>query len=352
MRGIEGRFFLLLLAAASIGFALLLLPFFGAILWAVVAGILFAPLQESFIRAFPNSRNFAAIMSLLVIIGIVILPASIITVQLIDQGTGLYTAIQSGKVDIGGQFERLQGALPQWMRRGLAELGLDDLQSLQAKVEASLAASAQTIATRLFDFGQQAFGVFVTLSVMLYLTFFLLRDGRLLAAKVESAIPIDPERRRALLVKFTAVVRATIKGSMVVAIVQGLIGGVIFWAIDIPAPVLWGVSMAFLSLLPAVGTGLIWVPVSIYLLATGAIWQALVLIFCGIFVIGLVDNVLRPILVGRDTRMPDYVVLISTLGGLEVFGFNGFVIGPVIAALFMAVWEIFSEARARTPPLA
>jgi predicted PurR-regulated permease PerM len=103
--------------------------------------------------------------------------------------------------------------------------------------------------------------------------------------------------------------------------------------------------MAFLSLLPAVGTALVWVPVALYFLATGAMWSGVALILYGIFVIGLVDNVVRPILVGKDTKMPDYVVLISTLGGLAVFGPNGFVIGPLIAALFIASWDLFAASR-------
>ncbi|HRO28002.1 MAG TPA: AI-2E family transporter, partial [Luteimonas sp.] len=107
--------------------------------------------------------------------------------------------------------------------------------------------------------------------------------------------------------------------------------------------VLWSVVMAFLSLLPAVGTGLVWGPVAIYFLATGSIVEGVVLIAYGVFVIGLVDNILRPILVGKDTRMPDYVVLISTLGGMVLFGINGFVIGPLIAALFISAWDLFSK---------
>ena len=125
-----------------------------------------------------------------------------------------------------------------------------------------------------------------------------------------------------------------------VAAAQGMLGGFIFWVLGIQAPVLWGVLMAFLSLLPAVGAGLIWGPVAIYFLATGALWQAGVLTAFGVGVIGLVDNLLRPLLVGKDTKMPDYVVLISTLGGMTLFGINGFVIGPVIAALFMACWDL------------
>jgi predicted PurR-regulated permease PerM len=160
--------------------------------------------------------------------------------------------------------------------------------------------------------------------------------------------------RRALMRQFVIVIRATIKGSIVVAILQGLIGGLVFGALGISGALLWGVMMGFFSLLPAVGTGLIWAPVAIYLLATGAIWKGLILIFCGMFVIGMVDNLLRPILVGRDTRIPDYVVLITTLGGLQLFGFNGIVIGPVIAALFIATWQIVIRTRsneAGAPPL-
>jgi predicted PurR-regulated permease PerM len=143
------------------------------------------------------------------------------------------------------------------------------------------------------------------------------------------------------------VIRATIKGSVIVAIVQGLIGGIVFWALGVEGALLWGVMMGLFSLLPAVGTGLVWVPVAIYLFAIGAIAKGLILVICGLFVIGMVDNILRPILVGRDTRMPDYVVLISTLGGLQLFGFSGIVIGPVIAALFIAIWNIVSGMRSR-----
>jgi len=126
---------------------------------------------------------------------------------------------------------------------------------------------------------------------------------------------------------------------------QGALGGFAFWFLGIHAPLLWGVLMAFLSLLPAIGAGLVWLPVAMYLLASGAVWQGISLILYGVLVIGLVDNILRPFLVGKDTKLPDYVVLISTLGGIEVFGLNGFVIGPLIAAIFMVTWEIFSASR-------
>jgi predicted PurR-regulated permease PerM len=187
----------------------------------------------------------------------------------------------------------------------------------------------------------------VNLFAMLYLLFFLFRDENKLSERVKDAIPLRSEQLNALLLKFTIVIRATVKGDLLVALLQGALGGLMFWFLGINASLLWAVLMAFLSLLPAIGSGLVWMPVAIYLIATGAVWQGIVLIVYGAFVIGLVDNFLRPMLVGKDTKMPDYVVFFSTLGGIEAFGLNGFVIGPVIAAMFIAVWDIFSVSRRR-----
>ena len=176
---------------------------------------------------------------------------------------------------------------------------------------------------------------------MLYLAFFLLRDGDAMVAMLIRALPLGDEREKLLFAKFAEVTRATIKGNLVVAITQGALGGLIFWWLGIPGAFLWGVVMAVLSLIPAVGAGLIWLPVAVYLYAVGDVISATVLLLYGIFVIGLVDNILRPILVGRDTKLPDYVVLFSTLGGLAMFGITGFALGPLLAALFVAFWGIF-----------
>jgi predicted PurR-regulated permease PerM len=183
---------------------------------------------------------------------------------------------------------------------------------------------------------------------MLYLLFFFLRDGGELSRRIRDAVPLREEQQRALLTKFTVVTRAMFKGNLLVAAVQGALGGLIFWFLGIHAAVLWAVVMAFLSLLPAVGAAAVWLPVALYFLATGDVWRGLVLILYGAFVIGLVDNLLRPYLVGKDTQMPDYIVLISTLGGIAVFGLDGLIIGPVIAAMFIAIWDIFS-ASSRSP---
>lgn len=209
----------------------------------------------------------------------------------------------------------------------------------------NLVKGGQILAPQALSIGINTFDFTISLGIMLYLLFFLLRDGRTLAEQIKETVPLRTDQKSALFAQFADVVRATVKGGILVAIAQGALGGLAFWFLGVHAPLLWAVLMAFLSLLPAIGAGLVWVPVAIYFLATGAIWQGVGLIAYGVLVIGLVDNVLRPFLVGKDSKLPDYVVLISTLGGIEVFGLNGFVIGPLIAAIFMVSWEIFSASR-------
>jgi predicted PurR-regulated permease PerM len=160
------------------------------------------------------------------------------------------------------------------------------------------------------------------------------------ASRFRDAVPLEEIHKRKLLSRFATVVRATVKGNVAVAVVQGLLGGLAFFVLGIKGALLWGTLMAFLSLLPAIGSALVWIPVAVYFLLAGPLWKAIVLtIFCAL-VMGAVDNILRPVLVRKDTRLPDWVVLISTLGGVSVFGINGFVIGPLIAALFVSCWDI------------
>ena len=258
---------------------------------------------------------------------------------------GSIRLFQSGELDLVRFFQQVQDVLPVWAINLLDRFGLASLGAVQQKLSVTLMTGSQYIAAQALNIGQSTFDFIANLFVMLYLLFFLLRDEDALSKRIRNAIPLHAEQQRAFLLKFTIVIRATVKGDMLVALLQGALGGLIFWVLGISAPLLWAVVMAFFSLVPAIGAGLIWIPVAVYLLVTGAIWQGMVLIAFGALVIGLVDNFLRPILVGKDTKMPDYVVLISTLGGIATFGLNGFVIGPVIAAMFIAAWDIFSASR-------
>ena len=334
--------FLLLLAIVSLAFAWILWPLFGAVLWGIVLAILFRPAYRRLLASLRQRRSLAALATVTIIVVMLILPLTLVAVSLVQEASGVLAKVQSGELSPARYFQQIYRALPAWAASLLDRFGVSNLGAVQEKLFARLAEGSQALAGHAFLVGQITFNFAVSVCVMLYLLFFLLRDGDELSRQVRAAIPLRPAQQRSLFETFSIVIRATVKGTLVVAVIQGALGGLAFWLLGIHAPLLWAVVMAVVSLLPAIGAALIWLPVAAYLLLTGAIWQGIVLIAFGVLVIGLVDNVLRPFLVGQDTRMPDYLVLISTLGGIAIFGGNGFVIGPVIAALFIAAWSIFS----------
>ena len=336
---LEQRSFLFLLLLVSLLFVLLLKPFWGAIFWACAISIIFNPLQDRIHRLLGNKPNRVALVTLLLCMVIVVLPILLIATTFIQEGLALYQRIDKGEINPSEWLEQIRTAFP-IVPELFDKVGID-LTSIREALAKGAASTGKVMAEKALGAGQITFGFIINIALMLYLTFFLLRDGKALIELMVKALPLGDARERKLFTKFSEVTRATVKGNIVVAMVQGALGGFIFWALGLPGPLLWGVVMAFLSLIPAVGASLVWLPVSLYLYATGEWLSASVLAAFGAVVIGLADNVLRPILVGRDTKLPDYLVLFSTLGGISLMGINGFVIGPLIAALFLVVWDIF-----------
>ena len=342
---IEQKTFLLLLILVTLAFGWILAPFYGAVFWAVVLAVIFGPLQRRLALRIGGRGNLSALITLGICLTVAILPVIAITSMLVSEGTVIYQRIESGELDVGAYVEQTKAVLPGSVQVQLDRFGVGDFDAMRDRIAKGALAGSQFLATKAFSIGQDTFQFVIGFFLMLYLLYFFLRDGPELVRTVRNAIPLVDTHKRRLQIKFTRVVRATVKGNIVVAAVQGALGGVIFWILDIPSPLIWGVLMAFLSLLPAVGCGIVWVPVAAYLLLSGQMVQGVVLVLFGVLVIGLVDNILRPLLVGKDTRMPDYLILISTLGGLTLFGLNGFVIGPLIAALFIACWDLYSSSK-------
>ncbi|MBC7416051.1 MAG: AI-2E family transporter [Herminiimonas sp.] len=342
---LQHKAFLILLVAISAAFLFVVSPFAGAIFWAVVLAIVFEPLHARLLRSMGARRTLAALATLLACVVMVILPLTLIAGTLVQQGTALYKKVNGGQFDAGLYFEQAVGRLPSWLVNLLDRAGMADLATLQTTVSEAAAQGSRFLAVQAVSIGQNTFDFVVGLGIMLYLLFFMLRDGKILTARIREALPMSRANTDYLLDKFTTVIRATFRGNVIVAAVQGTLGGLLFWFLGINAALLWGVLMALLSLLPAIGAALIWGPVALTMLTTGEVGTGALIVAFGVLVIGLVDNLLRPMLVGKDTRLPDYMVLVSTVGGMALFGLSGFVIGPMVAALFLASWAIFMARR-------
>lgn len=344
---VQGISFAALVVVVTAAFAWLLLPFYGAVLWAVILAILFNPLQRGLVRRLGGRHTLAAVFSVLACVCVVVIPASLVLASLAQEAAGFYHRIATREFDPAAILAQVHAALPDFLVAALSAIGLGDFAAIQSRFTSFLAQAAEFIATRAVSIGQSTAQLLVSLGVMLYVLFFLFRDGAGLAITIRKASPLSEHHTDQLMGKFTEVVKAAVKGNVIIAVVQGTIGGVAFWLLGIQAALLWGVVMAVLSLLPAVGAFLVWAPVAFYMLLSGDYLRGAILVMVGVLVIGMIDNLLRPSLVGKGIRLPDYVVLVSTLGGLSLFGMNGFVIGPLIAALFVAVWSSFSDERMR-----
>ena len=334
-------FLLLLVAAISVAFVAMIRAFLLTILLAAIFAGLSYPMYGWFLRRFRNRSALAAMATLLVLVTLVVGPLFAVL------GAGANEALRVTEtvrptverlVERPGEFNRRLSTLPgySFIRPYRAQIfnKAGELLASASKFIFS-ALSATTVATAVFVFH------FV---ILLYTMFFFLTGGPALLESVIAYLPIDDADKQRMLDKFVSVTRATLKGTVLIGIAQGLLGGLAFWAVGIDGAVFWGTVMTVLSIIPGIGGALIWVPASIILMATGEIWRGIGLAaFCGL-VVGSVDNLLRPLLVGRDTQMHELLIFFSTLGGLMMFGVMGFIVGPILAALFVTVWDMFATA--------
>ena len=346
----EHRALLLLVVAVSFALGWVLLPFYGTLLWSVIVALLFRPLHRRLLGRMRHRRTLAALLTTLTAVVIVVVPFVLLSATLAHEAAGLYARIQSGETSPIPYLRGVFDALPRWATMPLEQVGLADFDVLQPWLSTKLEQASGFMANQAFSLGRNTLDFAASLLITPYLTFFLIRDGDRMVHAMRRALPLTPAHKQELLDKFSAVVRSTVRGNMIVAAVQGALGGLAFWFLGVRGALLWAIVMAFLSLLPAIGAPLVWLPVAIWFFATGEIWQSIALAAWGVFVIGLVDNLLRPTLVGKATLMPDYVVMITTLGGMVLFGINGFVLGPMVAAMFFAVWHLYLTTRPIAAP--
>lgn len=334
-------FLLFLAIGISIVFYLMVRAFLVAVLLAAIVAGLSQPLYRRLLRWFRGRKGPASGVTLLVVLLAIIMPL-----------TGLLGLVAKEALEVSQTIrptiERLV-AEPTEVDRLLESLPLADrLDPYRDQIIQKVGEFAGRVGNFLVSTlaattrGTAAF--FFQLFIMLYAMFFFLIDGRSVLDKILYYMPLAPDDENRMVERFTSVARATIKGTLVIGIVQGGLAGLAFAVAGIGGAVFWGTIMVVLSIIPGIGTALVWVPAVVYLFAIGRIGTALALFIWCVVVVGTIDNLLRPWLVGKDTKMPDLLILLSTLGGLLLFGAVGIVIGPIVAALFVTVWDIYGHA--------
>lgn len=317
-------------------------PFLVPLGWAAVFTIMFLPVHHR-IRRYIRGRNRAALVSTLLLTLLIIIPGIFVISAFISQavGTAQWTQAQwkGGATPLRDMLEK---TLPlQSMLDWLAERNVSE-EEVTALITQRLQQLAAYLARQGGQFAANLLFMLFDLFVTLFATFYLFRDGGELLNRIRRALPLDPHVREGLFYIAQNVLYASVFSGLVVAAVQGALGGLIFWLVGIGAPVLWAIVMAFLSLLPVLGAWMVWVPAAIYLLLTGGYLRAVILIAFGALVIGTVDNVLRPILLSGRAQMNGLLVFISILGGVAAFGLLGIVLGPILVALGSAVLEFYT----------
>ncbi len=328
-------FFLLFLGVGAVVF-FIFQPFLTAMVAAAILAALFEPTYDTLMRWTRDRRGTSALLTCLLVIAIIVTPVFFVLSLAIGEASTIFHSFgeeTSLKKFIGQSVDFFRG-IPYLNLIGADTLNqdriLDDIKNLSQNALGLLQAAYQGIT-------HFVFWVFV----MFFTLFYFLIDGRRAVAFLMRLSPLRDEHDKLLIKKFVSISRATLKGTLVVGVVQGFLGGVAFWIAGVPSPAIWGLIMVLFSIIPLVGSAAVWLPAGLIMLFLGNIWQGIFILSVGAGVISLIDNILRPKLVGRDTQMHPLLVFFATLGGIAYFGLPGFVIGPIIVSLFMALGEIY-----------
>ena len=325
--------------AISALFVGLIWDFLIALFLAAIFSAMASPLHKKALSLVGGRNGLATAITLITLFTCVFLPTLVLVYVAALQANELTYDVISfvQRLDTEG----LNFTVPEWLPFK------DQIQNAGPQIASKLGELAGTLAGFFMSAASAATkgtaSFFLSLFIMIYAMVFFLKEKTSVLAQLMRYSGLPRESQERLVVRTVSISRATIKGTLVIGIAQGALGGIGFAVAGISGAAFWGVVMAVASVIPGIGTALVWVPAVIYLFATGKIVTAIALALWFALVVGTIDNVLRPILVGRDTEMPDLLVLISTLGGLAMFGAVGLIIGPVIAGLFVTMWELFQD---------
>ena len=334
-------------------FLAMIRPFLLSVLLAAILSALARPLFLVILRRFRGRKTWASMTTVFILLLVVGLPLlaffGLVASQAVtvSQAAGPWIEQQ---VTQGGPLDQRLRQLPIIDRMPALQHLVPTSEQLAAKVGQAASGMASLLLHLLAQAGLGGLGFFFQLFVMVYAMVYFLADGPAILARIRFYVPLMPEDQDLLLERFVSVGRATLRVSLIMAVIQGALAGAVYWAVGVPAAAFWATVTAAGSLVPGIGVAIVWIPMVIYLLIAGHGGGAIVVLLWGILVMATADNVLRPRLVGHDARLPDLMVLLSTLGGFVLFGATGFIMGPIVAALFVTVWHLYGEAFAAWLP--
>jgi len=345
-RKVQNIVFFLILGLVTLLFLYLLKPFFMPLFWATIFAGLFRPLYRR-INGKLNRPNLSATLTLVAIVLIIIVPAAVIGSLLVSESIQIYNSISRDASAIEAKVRHVIGLFAD--NPYLKGIPLD-----QSFLIEKFSDGAKSVANYLFvhltSLTQNTVIFLVQFGVMFYTLFFFFRDADRILASILRMSPLDEARTRILYQQFTATARATLKATVVLGGLQGISGAFIFFLTGIEGSMVWGLLMTVLAILPGIGCSIIWAPAGLIMLLSNHIWEGVAILTFGVLVIGLADNLLRPVIIGTDVEMHPLLIFLSTLGGLIVFGLSGFVIGPIIVALFLSIGEMYDRFFENAPP--
>lgn len=317
-------------------------PFLMPILWAMILAHLMFPVHDRFARLMRGKETLSAALMTLAIMAIVVLPVIMLSVVLADEAINAQKALAAW-IEAGG-IKRLPGLLT-----GLPVVGdiLNRVGISQTNVEEKLAASGATLKTFVVQQGavlaMNLLELVLNFLIMIIVLFFLLKDGRAIVAALQRLIPFQPSHKKRVLARVDKTVRAVVKGIVITAVVQGLLAGLAYGVLGVPFAILLTAMTAIVAPFPIGGAALVWLPVMLYLFWIGPAWTGIAMLVWGVGVVSMVDNFLRPILIGQEAELPLALLLFSLLGGLIAYGLIGLFIGPVILGLLLTMLEIYEQ---------
>ena len=330
-------FFFGLIIFLTIAILYIIRPFFYPIFWAAVIAIMFYPLYQWLSKHFKTMPKVNSFLTIVCVVIVLMLPLALITTLLVKESIDVYQSVslEDLRLALAKSSEELSGTfLAPYLEQAKQEWPMYAQKAVQA--------GSGFLYNSALNITQNSLRFIFMLFVMFYSLYYFLKDGKKILKRLSHLSPLGDKYEKMLFERFTSTTRATLRSTLIVGGTQGILSGLLFWSVGIEGAFIWGVIMVILAIIPAIGPALVIVPAAVIMLALGNIWQAIALLI-GAFIVSMIDNFMRPPLIGKDIQMHPLVVFLATLGGIILFNVSGFIIGPIIAALYISTMTIYDH---------